>query len=310
MISKKMNLLRNKENIQPLNKAQQENLKHNQQVSQEKRGQELFNQKSIQDPQCVPQFFVSIENQLIQTKHLSLPCPNYMSRQSDINEKMRAILIDWLVDVCLKYKMRPQTLFIVVDVVDRFLSQTQIKRNHLQLVGISALMLVAKYEEIYPPNIKEYVTVCDNAYTREQLLEQESQILLALEFNLVRPTSLEFLELFQQRLGLQEGHFVFARYLLENCLLDYSCLLHDKLSLAAGAVFLVNRIFKVEMQSFDFESIFQVSYAHIKETAKTIYQTMCKNEKDSLQALKRKFASKSLFEVSKYRIEKVQSKSE
>ncbi len=57
-------------------------------------------------------------------------------------------------------------------------------------------MLVAKYEEIYPPNIKEYVTVCDNAYTKEQILEQESLILLALEFNLVRPTSLEFLELF------------------------------------------------------------------------------------------------------------------
>lgn len=57
-------------------------------------------------------------------------------------------------------------------------------------------MLVGKYEEIYPPNIKEYVTICDNAYTREQILDCESSILNALEFNLVRPTSLEFLDLF------------------------------------------------------------------------------------------------------------------
>lgn len=72
--------------------------------------------------QSVPQYFVSIENQLIQMKQLSLACPNYMSRQNDINEKMRAILIDWLVDVCVKYKLKPQTLFITVDVIDRYLS--------------------------------------------------------------------------------------------------------------------------------------------------------------------------------------------
>lgn len=57
-------------------------------------------------------------------------------------------------------------------------------------------MLVGKYEEIYPPNLTEYVTICDNAYTKEQILEMESLVLQALEFNLVRPTSLEYLNLF------------------------------------------------------------------------------------------------------------------
>lgn len=143
-------------------------------------------------------------------KKLSLACPNYMTRQDDVNEKMRAILVDWLVDVCLRFKMKPQTLFITVDVIDRYLSSNRIKRNHLQLIGISALMLVGKYEEIYPPNVTEYVTICDNAYTKEQILNQESLILAALEFNLVRPTSLEFLNLFQQKIGLSEPHLVFA----------------------------------------------------------------------------------------------------
>lgn len=105
-------------------------------------------------------------------------------------------MVDWIVDVCVKFKMKPQTLFITVDVIDRYLSVSKIKRNHLQLVGISSLMLVGKYEEIYPPNISEYVTICDNAYTKEQILTQESLILSSLEFNLIRPTSLEFLSLF------------------------------------------------------------------------------------------------------------------
>lgn len=57
-------------------------------------------------------------------------------------------------------------------------------------------MIVGKYEEIYPAILKDYVVVCDNAYTREQILDMEAQILLSLNFDLVRPTSLEFLNLF------------------------------------------------------------------------------------------------------------------
>lgn len=58
--------------------------------------------------------------------------------------------------------------------MDRFLSQNQVQRRHLQLVGITCLMIVGKYEEIYPPILKDYVAVCDNAYTRDQILEMEA----------------------------------------------------------------------------------------------------------------------------------------
>lgn len=63
-------------------------------------------------------------------------------------------------------------------------------------------MLVGKYEEIYPPNLKDYVQICDNAYSKEQILEMESLVLKSLEFNLVRPTPLEFLDLFNQIIGM------------------------------------------------------------------------------------------------------------
>lgn len=66
---------------------------------------------------------------------------------------MRGILIDWLVDVHQKYKMVPETLFMAVSIIDRYLEKTQVVRYKLQLVGVAALFIASKYEEIYPPNL-------------------------------------------------------------------------------------------------------------------------------------------------------------
>jgi G2/mitotic-specific cyclin-B, other len=84
-----------------------------------------------------------------------------MSTQLDINEKMRAILIDWLVDVNVKFRLVPETLFMTVNLIDRYLSQRTVTRHKLQLVGVSSLLIACKYEEIYPPSLKEFVAICD-----------------------------------------------------------------------------------------------------------------------------------------------------
>ena len=78
----------------------------------------------------------------------------YMSMQTDINPKMREILIDWLVEVHLKFKLHQETLFLTVNIIDRFLSLRPIQRNKLQLVGCTAMLIAAKYEEIYAPEVQ------------------------------------------------------------------------------------------------------------------------------------------------------------
>jgi cyclin B len=97
---------------------------------------------------------------------------------------MRAILVDWLVDVHAKFKLLPETLFLTVNLIDRYLSVKQITRARLQLVGVAALLITTKYEEIYPPNLKDFVYITDNAYTKEEILEMECDILCVLDFNL------------------------------------------------------------------------------------------------------------------------------
>lgn len=77
----------------------------------------------------------------------------YMHQQSDINARMRAILVDWLVEVHFKLDMVPQTLYLAVHIIDKFCMGHAIPRSQLQLIGVSSLLIASKYEEIYPPEV-------------------------------------------------------------------------------------------------------------------------------------------------------------
>lgn len=96
--------------------------------------------------------------------------PVYMEEiQSHINERMRSILVDWLVEVHLKFKLVPETLYLTVGLIDRYLERQEVTRACLQLVGVTCLLIAAKYEEIYPPGVHDLVYICDRAYTRREV---------------------------------------------------------------------------------------------------------------------------------------------
>jgi len=96
--------------------------------------------------------------------------PVYMDlTQSHINERMRSILVDWLVEVHMKFKLVPETLFLTVNLIDRYLERKEVTRSNLQLLGVSCLLIATKYEEIYPPSVSELVYICDNAYARQSV---------------------------------------------------------------------------------------------------------------------------------------------
>ncbi|KAH8261495.1 hypothetical protein KR044_010316 [Drosophila immigrans] len=120
------------------------------------------------------------------------PKPQYMRRQTDINHSMRAILVDWLVEVAEEYKLDTETLYLTVSYLDRFLSHMSVKRAKLQLVGTAAMYVAAKYEEIYPPNVGEFVFLTDDSYTQAQVLRMEQVFLKILNFSLSTPTPYVF----------------------------------------------------------------------------------------------------------------------
>ena len=80
---------------------------------------------------------------------------------------MRAILVDWLATVHLKFKLFPETLFITINLLDRYLTLNQVERKELQLVGVCCMLVASKYEEIYPPEIKDFAYITDKAYSSQ-----------------------------------------------------------------------------------------------------------------------------------------------
>ncbi|XP_062470976.1 cyclin-A1 [Pezoporus occidentalis] len=148
------------------------------------------------------------------------PKPCYMKKQPDITTGMRAILVDWLVEVGEEYKLRTETLYLAVNFLDRFLSCMSVLRGKLQLVGTAAMLLAAKYEEIYPPEVDEFVYITDDTYTKRQLLRMEHLLLKVLTFDLTAPTINQFLLQYIQRHEVCMKTENFARYLAELSLLE------------------------------------------------------------------------------------------
>jgi cyclin A len=119
-----------------------------------------------------------------------------MRKQRDINHEMRTILVDWLVEVALEYKLEDQTLHLTVAFVDRFLSEMAVQRGKLQLVGVTCMLLASKYEEIYPPCVDDFVYITDNTYSKEQVLKMEHVVLKVLQFNMGSCSALTFMDHF------------------------------------------------------------------------------------------------------------------
>merc|ERR1711937_531295 len=146
--------------------------------------------------------------------------PDYMDRQTELNAAMRQILVDWLVDVSRKYRLKMETHFLTVRLVDYYLSRTQVSRKHLQLVGITAASLASKYEEVMFPQITDWVYVCDGAYVWEDVIEQEVAMLQMLHGHVRFPTAASFFRGFMMMNSSSDENMFVAQYLLELSLLD------------------------------------------------------------------------------------------
>lgn len=118
---------------------------------------------------------------------------DYIDSQPEINSKMRAILVDWLIEVHRKFELVPESLYLTVNLVDRFLAAKNVPRRELQLAGISSMLIACKYEEIWAPEVSDFIAISDNAYVREQVLLMEKAILGKLEWYLTVPTPYVFL---------------------------------------------------------------------------------------------------------------------
>lgn len=148
------------------------------------------------------------------------PNATYMDHQAEIQWSMRSVLMDWLVQVHNRFTLLPETLFLAVNYVDRFLSCKVVSLGKLQLVGATALFVAAKYEEINCPSVQEIVYMVDGAYTADEVLKAERFMLSMLQFELGWPGPMSFLRRISKADDYDLETRTLAKYFLEITVMD------------------------------------------------------------------------------------------
>uniref|UniRef100_A0A7C9AH39 Uncharacterized protein n=1 Tax=Opuntia streptacantha TaxID=393608 RepID=A0A7C9AH39_OPUST len=222
------------------------------------------------------------------------PLFDYMPCQSHINKAMRMILVDWLVEVHTKFELLPETFYLTINLVDRYLSRKIVSRRELQLVGISSMLLACKYEEIWAPEVNDFICICANAYTKEQVLAMEKAILEKLEWNLTVATPYVFLVRFIKATVPSDKKLEnMAFYLAENGLMHYQIIVSFCPSLiAAASVY-------VAMHTLNSGLVWTETLKHytgyaeeqLRECARMLVSVQLASKDSKLKAVYRKFSS-------------------
>jgi cyclin B len=257
--------------------------------------------QKFSNPQNADEYFDDICEELYKNEDKYLVDPQYMSNQSDINYRMRAILIDWLIEVHLKYKLLPQTMYIAVNLIDRYLEKNETNRAQLQLVGVTAMFIACKYEEIYPPELKDFVYITDGAYVKSDVLKMEVKMLASLNFDITFPTQWTIFETYKRKLDLDEKTFKLAWFLMELCLIDYKSLKFKMSHIAASAILIASKTMRVYRNNWFYKNI-GIEEKALEECCKEIIDFYTYNANHNLQAIRKKFSSAKFDEVAKIKL--------
>ncbi|XP_044079253.1 cyclin-A1 isoform X5 [Siniperca chuatsi] len=249
---------------------------------------------------CVSEYSEDIHRHLRESEMRFRPRPGYLEKHPEITNDMRVILVDWLVEVVQEYKLRSETLHLAVNYLDRFLSWTAyVKRGKLQLVGTAALLIAAKYEEIFPPELNEFVYITDSTYTKKQLVRMEHVFLRVLAFKMAAPTINQFLRLFMSIHSVCANTENLALYVAELSLLEIDPFLHYTPSIvAAGAYCLATYTVNKSLWPDSLYAFTGYTMAEIVPCMADLHQLYISAESRPQQATREKYKSSMYCRVS------------
>lgn len=205
------------------------------------------------------------------------------------------ILYEWLIDVHLKFKLNPETLYLTFNIIDRYLEMKSVNRSKLQLIGVTAMLIASKYEEIYAPEVRDFVYITERNCSKNEILQLEAEILSKLNFQVLCVYPYTFLERMNFITKAPKECFYMAQYVLENCLLDIKLYKYKPSELASGAIYLARKILNLEKNwPLVLEAFTEYKEKNVKIVAKDVCVQLdiCfKNPK--IKSLKTKFSDRA-----------------
>ncbi|KAK1321849.1 Cyclin-A1-3 [Acorus calamus] len=265
--------------------------------------------ENCDDPQLCATIVCDIYEFLREKEIKKRPATDFMELvQKDISPSMRAILIDWLVEVAEEYRLVPDTLYLTVNYIDRYLSGNEMNRHRLQLLGVACMLIAAKHEEICAPQVEEFCYITDNTYFKDEVLQMEASVLRYLRFEMSSTTTKCFLRRFvrvaQESDEVQALQLEFlANYIAELSLLEYSFLRFFPSIIAASAIFLAKFILLPSQRPWNATLGHYTLYkpSELWECVKELHRLFLNCPTNSLPAIREKYSQhKYKFVAKKY----------
>lgn len=198
--------------------------------------------EDMRDPLMVAEYAVEIFDYLRELEITTMPNPSYMDHQDNLQWKLRGILVDWLIEVHTRFHLLPETIFLAVNIIDRFLSARIVELDRLQLVGITAMFIASKYEEVLSPHVGNFRHIADNGFTEAEILRAERFVLAALEYDLGYPNPMNFLRRISKADNYDIQTRTIGKYFLEISLLDHNFMPYQPSHIAAASMYLARLI--------------------------------------------------------------------
>ena len=218
-----------------------------------------FDITHITDVQIPKDYLNTIYYNLLEEENkeiISKPVHTYMKKQKEINTQMRSILVDWIIDVHHKFGFTDETLFMTILIIDRYCSSEQISRIKYQCLGITALMIACKHEEINVPKVEDFIYITDNAYTKEEVFKMENDVLSKLNFELLFPSPIKFYEYLSLHFGFGKKYHMLGKYLMETFLLDLKYVKYKPSIISCACTYIVMKFFKMQNYRQSYEKKF------------------------------------------------------
>ncbi|OQV20997.1 putative G2/mitotic-specific cyclin-B2 [Hypsibius exemplaris] len=226
---------------------------------------------------------------------------SYMEGMS-INTRMRSILMDWIVSVAYKFKMCQDSLFLAVDIIDRFLAIPELDatKDELQLIGVTSMFIASKFEEVYPPELDDFVFISDSACSRSQILETEMMITNALDFDFSRPHTSHFLRRVSKAASADTSEYSTAKYFAELTLLSIDFVAIAPSLTAAASLYLTLLMRRgISQAHWNAELRFYSGYeeSEVKPVAGKLLELVRSTPRSKQQCIYKKYCSTKLQEV-------------
>jgi cyclin B len=231
------------------------------------------------------------------------PIYGYMASQSDINIKMRAILVDWLIEMHEKFNFKSQTLYQTIWLIDTYLSLKYIRRSDFQLLGLGCMYISCKFNEIFYPILKDCIEISDGAYTKEDLLNIEKDILKTINYNVLPPSKEDFYNIIAKAFEFGEKQYYLGKFFMENSLIDYNMIKYPSSVIAVACSYIVMKFFKIE----NYKKLYSTRIIYdkcpqkiIKDSARELCFLVKNLNNSEFKAIKKKYSSDKFYNVAQY----------